>query len=126
MNQGDGFKDVARKKVIYVAGPFRGPSAWAVQQNVMAAMAVALEVWRMGAVALCPHSNTMFFDQAAPDDVWLDGDLELLRRCDALVTTPDWRRSSGATAEVQFAVDHDIPVFASDRAITDLDEWLRS
>lgn len=106
-------------KVVYIAGPFRSASqfspgqqdAWGIQQNVMAAMSLALEVWRMGAVALCPHSNTMFFQNAAPDHVWLDGDLELLKRCDAVLMTPDWQRSSGARAEHDFAQFHNIPVF---------------
>lgn len=99
-------------KVIYIAGPFRASNkvtgksdAWGVQRNVMAAMACALEVWKLGAVALCPHSNTMFFQDAAgcEDSVWLQGDLELLRRCDAIMLTPDWERSSGARAERDFA-----------------------
>lgn len=106
-------------KVIYIAGPFRASSqyasgqqdAWGIQCNVMAAMALALEVWRMGKVALCPHSNTMFFQNAAPDHVWLDGDLELLKRCDAVLMTPDWERSSGARAEHAFALKLGLPVF---------------
>lgn len=100
-------------KVIYIAGPFRGPSAWDVQQNIMRAMALALEVWRRGAVALCPHANTMFFQDAAPDRVWLEGDLELLKRCDAVLLTDDWERSSGARAEVVFAREHGIQVLFS-------------
>ena len=77
----------------------------------MRAMAVALEIWRMGAVALCPHANTMFFQSAADDSVWLDGDIELLNRCDAVVMTPDWERSAGARAERDHAVAEGIPVF---------------
>lgn len=100
-------------KVIYVAGPFRGPNAWEIESNIRRAEALSLEVWRMGAAALCPHTNTRFFQGAANDSVWLEGDLELLRRCDAVIVTPDWVRSSGARAEVAFAAKHDIPVFDS-------------
>lgn len=105
-------------KVIYIAGPFRAapvvsdlPNMWGAQENVMRAMRVALEVWRAGMVALCPHANTMFFTGAAPDEIWLEGDLELLRRCDALLLTPDWDTSSGARAERIVAEQHGIPVF---------------
>lgn len=98
-------------KVIYVAGPFRGPSAWDIECNIRRAETLALEVWRLGHAALCPHTNTRFFQNAAPDEVWLKGDLELLRRCDAVVLTNDWKRSSGARAEVQFAINQGIPVF---------------
>lgn len=98
-------------KVVYVAGPFGGPSAWDIECNIRRAETLALEVWRLGAAALCPHTNTRFFQNAAPDAVWLEGGLELLRRCDALIVTPDWERSSSARAEVVFAAKHDIPVF---------------
>lgn len=100
-------------KVIYIAGPFRGPSAWDIECNIRHAETLALEVWRAGHAALCPHTNTRFFQNAAPDEVWLKGGLELLARCDAVVLTDNWRRSSGARAEVQYALDAGIPVFAT-------------
>jgi len=108
-------------KVVYIAGPFRGASAWEIQQNVMAAMALALEVWRRGAVAICPHANTMFFQGAAEDDVWLKGDYELLKRSDAVLMTADWQRSSGAAVERQQALTAGCPVLYS---LADLDAWL--
>lgn len=105
--------------VVYVAGPFRCSSqhmpgqqdCWGIQTNVMAAMALGLEVWRMGAAALVPHANTMFFQNAAKDEVWLDGDLAMLAKCDAVLMTPDWQRSTGARAEEAFARERGIPVF---------------
>lgn len=77
----------------------------------------------MGAVALCPHLNTAHFQDAAPDNVWLEGDLELLKRCDAVIMTSDWYRSSGARAEKQFADDRKIPVFYD---VAALRSWLIS
>ena len=90
-------------KVVYVAGPFRGPSAWAIEQNIRRAEELALEVWRLGAACVCPHTNTRFYQGAAPDEVWLQGDLEILARCDAILMTDDWEKSSGARAEHDFA-----------------------
>jgi hypothetical protein len=110
-------------KVVYVAGPFRGQHSFAIAENVRRAERLALEVWRLGAACICPHTNTAHFQGAAPDHVWLDGDLEILRRCDALIVTPDWERSSGARAEVDFAREHRIPVFLS---LTSLDAWLHT
>lgn len=98
-------------KVVYIAGPFRGKNHWEVEQNIRRAEALALEVWRAGFAALCPHCNTRFFDGAAPDDVWLKGDLELLRRCDAVLLTPDWQQSTGAREEMCAAVDAGIAVY---------------
>lgn len=108
-------------RVVYIAGPFRGPSSWDIEENIRRAERLALEVWRSGAAALCPHTNTRFFQGAADDAVWLDGDLELLARCDALITTDDWHRSSGARAEVDFAAKRNIPIFCS---IETLRSWL--
>ena len=118
-------------KVVYIAGPFRSTNpdgrsnSWGVQQNVMQAMAVALEVWKMGHAALCPHANTMFFQDAdgTVDSVWLRGDLEMLKRCDALMLAPNWEKSSGARAEVEFAQGNKIPVFTD---LDDLYTWLRT
>jgi nucleoside 2-deoxyribosyltransferase len=110
-------------KLVYVAGPFRGPSAWDIEQNIRRAETLALAVWRLGAACLCPHTNTRFFQNAAPDSVWLEGDLEMLRRCDAVILTDDWERSSGARAERDLAIQQNIPVFYG---IDDLQEWLES
>jgi len=98
-------------KVVYVAGPFRGPNSWAMEQNIRKAEALALEVWKLGAACICPHTNTRFFQGAAEDTVWLDGDLEILKRCDAVLLTDTWHLSQGATAERVYALAHGIPVF---------------
>lgn len=108
-------------KVVYVAGKFRGPDSWSIENNIRAAETLALEVWRLGAAALCPHTNTRFFQGAAPDAVWLEGDLVMLERCDAVITVDNWKDSTGACAEVDRAYTRKIPVFHS---LTDLNEWL--
>ena len=108
-------------KVVYIAGPFRGKCAWDVENNIRRAESLALEVWRSGAAVICPHTNTRFFDGAAPDNTWLEGDLELLRRSDAVMLTYDWEKSSGARAEVDYASQEAIPVFDN---LDDLKHWL--
>lgn len=116
-------------KVIYIAGPFRCASthvpgqqdSWGIQTNVMAAMSLSLEVWRRGHAAVCPHANTMFFQNAAPDVVWLDGDIAILAKCDAVLMTPDYLRSSGARAEHEFAASQGIPILYD---LAGLDKWL--
>lgn len=99
-------------KLVYVAGPFRASNAWDIEQNIRRAEEISLEVWRLGAAAICPHTNTRFFQGAAPDKVWLEGDLEILRRCDYVVLAPNWESSSGTLAEIEEALRLDIPVFA--------------
>jgi hypothetical protein len=108
-------------KVIYVAGPFRAENAWAIECNIREAERVALEVWNMGCAAICPHTNTRFFQGAAPDDVWLKGDIEIMKRCDAVILTSDWPRSSGAKEEKRVAEQSGIPVFET---LAHLGDWL--
>jgi hypothetical protein len=108
-------------KLVYIAGPYRGASEWEVVQNIRRAEALALEVWQSGAACICPHKNTALLGGAADDSVWLEGDLEMMRRCDAVLCTDDWRRSAGAREEVRIANEMGLPVF---QALADLRTWL--
>ena len=100
-------------KVIYIAGPYRADSEYGVKKNIDAAEEAALFVWQCGGVALCPHKNTAFFGGAYDilDRVWLEGDLELLKRCDGVYALSTWRSSKGATNEVYYAQEHGFPIF---------------
>jgi hypothetical protein len=112
--------------VVYIAGPFRAKpdplNQWQQWENIRASAALALEVWQLGAAALCPHLNTAFFQGAAPDAVWLDGDLELLGRCDAVLMAPRWEFSAGACEERRIANASGVPIFYD---IATLAGWLR-
>jgi hypothetical protein len=90
-------------KVAYIAGPYRAATPNAILQNIQAAGEVALNYWRKGYAVICPHKNTALFDGECPDSTWLQGDLELIRRCDVVVMMPNWRESSGARAEHNLA-----------------------
>jgi hypothetical protein len=98
-------------RVVYCAGPYRASNAWLIEQNIRHAEGWALEIWKAGAACLCPHSNTRYYQGAAPDHIWLDGDLEMLRRCDAVFMVPGWEKSAGSRAEYDEAIKLSIPVF---------------
>jgi hypothetical protein len=112
-------------KLIYVAGPFRGPNSWVIECNVREAETMALEVARMGAVPLCPHSMTRFFQGTLPDEYWLEATLEMLRKCDAVVFTARWSQSAGARAENEEAKRLGLPRFFADHGLTALENWLQ-
>jgi hypothetical protein len=80
-------------------------------QNIRKAEAVALQVWRKGVACICPHKNTAFFGGAADDSIWLEGDLEIIRRCDALVCVEGWQTSKGSLNEIAAAKRDGVPVF---------------
>ena len=93
-------------KVAYIAGPYRSNTVFGTLQNIRAAEAVALKYWGKGYAVICPHKNTALFDGALGDDadqkVWLEGDLELLKRSDVIIMMSNWRPSKGA------AIEHDL------------------
>ena len=90
-------------KVVYISGPYRADTEWEVKENIERAERAALYFWRKGCAVICPHKNTAFFGGAAPDSTWLRGDLELLKRSDAIVLLPGWERSEGAKIELLHA-----------------------
>lgn len=109
-----------RNIICYIAGPYRGKSIWHQVQNIRSAEALALDVWKLGMTAVCPHLNTMNFQGVLSDEVWLKGDLVILSRCDAVLMTHDWQDSAGAKAEHVYALEHGIPIVYS---ILGLEFW---
>lgn len=109
--------------IVFIAGPYRSPTEWGLIQNIRAAEDAALQVWGLGAAAMCPHKNTAHFGGAADDSVWLEGAKAMLLKSDAVLALPEWQKSEGATGEVALASQNDIPVFES---IEDLRAWVTS
>ncbi len=105
-------KETETQLLVYVAGPYRAGSEWGLVENIRNAESVALLAWSLGCAVICPHKNTAHFGGAMnlPDEVWLRGDMTMLRRCDAVVLCPGWRRSAGTLAEVAEAEALGIPV----------------
>jgi hypothetical protein len=104
--------------LIYIAGPLGAPTPLAVRRNIEAARDLGLKVAEAGAYPVIPHCNTGEFyghalhGSALHDEqvLWTPGALELLRRCDGIVCTPNWETSTGARAEVDWAMTADMPV----------------
>jgi len=97
-------------KVVYIAGPYRANTVAGIRRNIEEARMVAEVVWQMGHCALCPHLNSALMDGIAPDSLFLDGGIELVKRCDAVVLVPGWDKSMGSHIEVAIARKHGIPV----------------
>ncbi len=109
--------------IVYIAGPYRGPDNWTISRNIDRARCMARAVALVGAMPLCPHTNTNIeFHGTGSDDFWLAGTLELLRRCDAVMLIPYWEQSTGARAEYAEAVRRAIPTFSTVDALAD---WVR-
>jgi nucleoside 2-deoxyribosyltransferase len=99
-------------RLVYIAGAYRAPTPWGVEQNIRAAEDLAVKVHAAGMFAVCPHANARHMEGGDITDAhMLAGTLELMRRCDAVILVSNWRTSSGALAEVAEATRIGIPVF---------------
>ena len=99
-------------KIVYIAGAYR--SKWGLlgrAWNISRARKIAKLLWGMGFAVVCPHSNSAFMDRAATDRTFLTGDLEILKRCDAIVLMPGFAKSQGAVEEYFCAQRHDVQKF---------------
>jgi len=101
-------------KVIYVAGPFNhGDNLHGINENINNASKLAIKCWENGWAVICPHKNTAGYQHLShiPEEVWYKGDLELLRRCDAIIMMENWQTSHGAINERNYAESNDIKIF---------------
>jgi len=98
-------------KVAFVAGPYRSDTIRGVIENIRCAESVAIELWKMGIVTICPHKNTSLFDGICDDSFFLEGGLEILSRCNLLVLIPSWDKSEGSKEEKQKAELINIPIY---------------
>lgn len=117
-------------KLIYVAGPFTAPTPDQIRDNIRRAAALGHEVRKLGAGVLVPHLLGAPYVHAAcaaqhPDDFgyrwWIAETLEHMRRCDAVIMTPDWESSNGARGERDEARKNGQPCFLS---LAQLKDWL--
>ena len=95
--------------LIYVAGKYTGN----VDKNIADARKVAIALWEKGHAVICPHLNSanMEDDCKATWQDYLDGDLNIISRCDALVMVYNWRDSKGAMLEHDYATSLNIPIY---------------
>jgi hypothetical protein len=94
------------KPLVYVAGPITG--------NPFGCVRAAIPAWRWlrehGAVPISPQLSVLH-EMIDPEgyEAWMEHDLDLIDRCDALVRLPG--ESKGADSQVCFAGTRGIPVF---------------
>jgi len=93
-------KEKKKIPIIYIAGPYRSKYGLPGRiLNIYRARKLAKRVWAAGYYAICPHMNSALMDGVAPDQQFLDGDIEILKKCDAILMMKGFRNSSGAIEE---------------------------
>jgi hypothetical protein len=95
--------------LIYVSGKYTNGI---ISKNIDDAEAVAVQLMRNGFDVICPHKNTAFYEkyEDIPYEKYIQMDLNILARCDAIYMMKSWKESNGASVERNFAIDKDIPV----------------
>lgn len=103
-----------KKKVVYVGGPYRAKDHWLIEKNIRAAEELALRVWATKrASAVCPHTMCRYYQGHLEDDLWLNGLLDILSVCDALLLVDGWEKSEGTIEEIRLAQSLGMPIFYS-------------
>lgn len=108
------------KKVIYIAGKYRGDSHYDVLKNIEKSRDAFVELTCDGYAPICPHTMCAWLEGAISgneeDDnlIWLESDIAILSKCDAIYMLKDWQYSAGATEEHTFAKENGIEVIYED------------
>ena len=93
--------------IIYLAGPIRPKGDQTLEGNINNAKSIALELWKKDYTVISPHANSDLPITLADKEVeawrWLNGDLDIIARCDAVVVLPSWEESAGTKGEIEFA-----------------------
>lgn len=106
-------------KLIYVAGPYRASSENMILANITRARYWATLIWKAGGVAICPHLNSFLMGGVVPVETFLEGDKEIISRCDAILMTGAWRESEGSVIEWNHANRIGKPILTSMAQVRD-------
>lgn len=95
--------------LVYVSGKYSGD----IDANILAAQKVAVDLWEMGHHVICPHLNTIHFENTCRSSYehYIAGDLDMISRLDCLVMIPGWEESKGALIEKEYAEKLDMPIY---------------
>ena len=107
--------------LIYVAGPYSAPSAHMREINIQGAWRLGAQVAAVGAMPIVPHMSSAHLDGLQSQEWWIAATLELMKRCDAVIFTPNYVSSKGSLGEEDEARRLKIPRFYS---VVGLDLWL--
>lgn len=99
-------------EVVYLIGPYRHIDDWERLRNIDAAAMTARKLWKMGYACICPHNNTRFFSGSdIPESLFLDGNINILKRCNAVIVMDGYKTSSGSQKEIQAAKENNITIY---------------
>lgn len=98
--------------LVYVAGPYTDSTIWQRAANVREAQLVGAQILADDVYPIVPHELGVLVQDQQPNEYWYRATLALMLRCDAVVLTPRWAESKGATIERERAIEIGLPCFS--------------
>ena len=96
--------------LIYIIGAYSGD----VEHNIIDAEKVSIDLIRQGHHVFTPHKNTAGYEKYEDGIItyqtWIDMDLDILSRCDAVFVMKNSERSKGSKIEIQKAMELGLPI----------------
>jgi hypothetical protein len=115
-------------KIVFIAGPYIGDGrAETIEANIREAESFAIALANAHIGFFCPHLHTQHFGAKAnaPETFFHALDFQFLSYADAVLLTPRWRTSSGASREREWAIAKGLPLFypKSPADVKDVSAW---
>jgi hypothetical protein len=118
-----------RGPLVIVVGKFSDYSDSLIQANIALALRDAVELWKMGFMVFCPHTNSNHPDLIAWDDQspFIEITKHLTERAaDAVYALENYANSPGAREELDYAACCRVPLlFSLEQAQRFINEWNR-
>lgn len=104
---------MGKGRKIYVAGPYRASTEELKTENIWHAIRVSVRLWELGWYCFTPHANTAHFDNfsSLPPEIYLNGDIEFLKCCDAILMLKGFEKSEGAKRELEVALENELEIY---------------
>jgi hypothetical protein len=120
-----------KMKIIFIAGPYSGDNnPDKIEKNIREAEKYEIALANAGIGFFCPHLHTEHFEKKAkaPESFYIELDRIFLKRvADAMLVLPDWEKSKGTTAEVEWAKKNKMKIFfpKSPDNLAEIIKWVK-
>ncbi len=98
------------KKLLYIAGAYSGNTI----ENIKKAEEVSINLISNGFHVVTPHKNTSGYEKYENEKItyktWIDMDLDILSRCDAIYVMQNSHNSNGVKKEIECAKKLNMPI----------------
>lgn len=99
-----------KKVLVYVIGAYSGD----INHNIQKAESTSIALIRAGYHVITPHKNTAGYEKYEGNGIsymtWIEMDLNILSRCDAVFIMDNAKDSHGSQIEIEFAQSKNLPI----------------